>query len=961
MSVTDQPPAAGTAAASTRMAPSASPLPPRYDAAATEGAIYDAWVASGAFTPAPEPPPGAERFVVIMPPPNVTGSLHTGHALTATVEDTLVRYHRMRGDDTLWLPGVDHASIAAQFVLDKILADEGESRETLGRERYLERMWRYMDATRDVIMRQHHKLGASADWSRNRFTMDEGSARAVRVAFKRLWDAGLVYRDETLINWCPRCRTSVSDLEVKHSQENGTLWTIRYHLQGGAEDGTGLAAPPWISIATTRPETLLGDTAVVVHPDDDRYRGYIGRTAILPFLGRLLPIISDEAVDPAFGTGAVKVTPAHDATDYEIGKRHGLPVISVLDGEARVTAEGGEFAGLDRYEARRRIVERLREMGDLERQAPHRMVVGRCDRCDTVIEPRISTQWFIRTRPLAEPALAAVREGRTRIVPDRFAKIYFHWLENIRDWNISRQLWWGHRIPAWFCVDDHITVTDAETGPDSCATCGRRAAELRQEDDIFDTWFSSGLWPFSTLGWPDATPDMARFYPTSVMETGYDILFFWVARMMMLGLFCTGVEPFHTVYLHGIVRDPYGQKMSKTKGNTVDPLEVTDEIGADALEFALLAGVGAGSDQRLTPATLHVRRNFTNKLWNAARFVISSRPPEGTEPAGEPSVPERWIRSQLAAWVTTRATRQLDELDLGAYAQELHDFVWGEYCDWFLELAKVDLRRPDTAPAERARVWRTCAETLADVLRLLHPIMPFVTERVWSALPELGATRAGEVADGLLMADRWPRPAPKGAGRERNRRFEAGDDRAAWDVERLKDLVRAIRNARTVHGIPAGRWVSLTISPAHRQRAAVMRLLPYLEQLGRVRPVTVLEGVRLTQHMTANWSDRDPHGDAPGDAISSALGRAWLSPMEDGDERRPRDGVTPEGSPQQPAATDADRSRRDHVAQGVTRLRARLGNSEFVAKAPREVVERERARLTELEEQLRQLEGRSSQ
>ncbi|MGH2402678.1 MAG: valine--tRNA ligase, partial [Candidatus Limnocylindria bacterium] len=560
-------------------------LAPRYDAAAVEPAIYSRWEEADAFRPAERAPAGAERFVVIQPPPNVTGALHIGHALTFIVEDVMARYHRMRGDDTLWLPGVDHSGIGAQFVLDKIIAAEGQSRASLGREGYLERMWQFMDETRPVIRDQLRRFGASLDWSRERFTMDAGSARAVRVAFKRLWDAGLVYRGEALVSWCPRCLTTISDLENVHRDETGTLWTIRYHLE--REDGTP-DPEAWISVATTRPETLLGDTAVAVHPDDERYRALIGRHAILPFLGRRLPIVADEHVERTFGTGAVKITPAHDADDYELAKRHGLPAINVLDESARINSEGGDFFGRDRYEAREAILDRLRDTGDLQGETPHQMVVGHCERCGTVVEPRLSVQWFIRVGPLAERALTSVREGRTKILPAHFEKVYAHWMENIHDWAVGRQLWWGHRIPAWYCPDGHVTVSDAEEGPDACAECGRPPSELRQETDIFDTWFSSGLWPFSTLGWPDETPDLGRFYPTSVMETGYDILFFWVARMMMLGLFCTDTEPFHTVYLHGMIRAEGGVKMSKTKGNSVDPLDMIDAIGADGLRFALI-------------------------------------------------------------------------------------------------------------------------------------------------------------------------------------------------------------------------------------------------------------------------------------------------------------------------------------------------------------------------------------
>ncbi|MEO8251034.1 MAG: valine--tRNA ligase [Chloroflexota bacterium] len=883
-------------------------LAPRYDAAATEPGIYGRWESSGAFTPASDPPVGAERFVITMPPPNVTGSLHTGHALFVTLEDLMTRYHRMRGDDTLWLPGVDHASIAAQFVLDKIIAEEGETRESLGRDRYLERMWSFMNETRDVIGLQMRRLGASADWTRNRFTMDPMSARAVRTAFKRLHEVGLVYRGEALVNWCPRCRTTISDLEKVPREEMGILWTIRYHL--AREDGSP-DPERWIPVATTRPETLLGDVAVAVHPEDARYRDLVGREAILPFLGRHLPIIADEIVEREFGTGAVKITPAHDPDDYEFGRRHGLTAINVLDEEARINPEGGEFASLDRYEARRAIVERLAAMGDLEGERPHQMVIGHCDRCGTVVEPRLSVQWFIRMQPLAEPALSAVRDGRTRILPEQFAKVYTHWLENIRDWAVGRQLWWGHRIPAWFCPDGHITVTDAEAGPDACATCDRPASELAQETDIFDTWFSSGLWPFSTLGWPDATPDYVRFYPTSVMETGYDIIFFWVARMMMLGLFLTGEVPFHTVYLHGLVRADGGGKMSKTKGNVVDPLEVIDEIGADALRFALIAGTTPGADQRLTRGKLDAGRNFTNKLWNAARFVLSARPDSIVEPEGAPTLAERWIGSRLAA-ATDRTTRQLDELELSAYATSIHEFAWSDYCDWYLEMAKVDLRRPSASDGERARAWLTAARSLAGLLRLLHPIVPFVTEEIWSALaaslPDAATQRP------LLMTAAWPSPGPR-------------DEEAEAEMAVLTELIRGVRNLRTESSAPASAWLPLTVVPADgAARATIEHGIDYLGALARVRPIEL----------------RAPGGDdgRPDVIASTAEAAAWL---------------------EQSAAETADAglhraSAEAHLRRGIERLRTLLA-SDFAERAPSAVVEREQARLADLEAQLRHLIG----
>jgi valyl-tRNA synthetase len=879
-----------------------SQLAPRYEAASVEPAIYERWLAADAFSPAAEPPPGAKRFVITQPPPNITGALHLGHALTAYVEDMLVRYHRMRGDDTLWLPGVDHAGIAAQFVLDRMLAEEGESRATLGRDRYLERMWQFINGTRDVIGQQHRRLGASLDWSRLRFTMDEGSATAVRVAFKRLWDAGLAYRGEALVNWCPRCRTTISDLEnIKH-EEAGTLWTIRYHL--AREDGTP-DPDAWISVATTRPETIFGDTAVAVHPDDERYAALVGREAILPFLGRRVPIIADAHVEREFGTGAVKITPAHDFDDYEVGKRHGLPMVSILDEDARLNEQAGEFAGLDRYDARAKVVERLQAMGDLDGEGPHQLVIGRCDRCGTVIEPRLSVQWFVRVKPLADRALASVREGRTRIMPSHFEKVFAHWMENIHDWAVGRQLWWGHRIPAWYCPDGHITVSDAVEGPNACAECGRAAAELTQETDIFDTWFSSGLWPFSTLGWPEQTPDLARFYPTQVMETAYEILFFWVARMMMLGLFLTDVEPFETVYLHGIVRDPTGSKMSKTKGNVVDPLEMIEEIGADALRVALVSGNAPGVDQRLTEAKLTGGRNFTNKIWNAARFVLGARPEPMVEPAGDQTLPERWIRSRLAATVE-RATRQLDALDLAGYAATIHEFAWSDFCDWYLEMAKVELRREDVGDGDRARVWLTTTAVLGDLLRLAHPLLPFVSEAIWQSLAEAapGATRA----DPLLIRAAWP--AAGGA-----------DAAAEHDLDALRDLIRAVRDQRTAAGVAAGAWLPLHVAPAgEAERQALSAGSRYLEALARVRPLDL---------------DADP-AVHPASAGASALGTFWL-----GTDAAAGD-----------AAAERAHAQRAELRAQVVRLRELLANGAFISRAPAAVVERERTRLADLESQL---------
>ncbi|HEY8198673.1 MAG TPA: valine--tRNA ligase, partial [Candidatus Limnocylindrales bacterium] len=794
-----------------------------------EAGIYARWLAADVFAPdgagsradQSKPP-----FVIIQPPPNITGALHLGHAQRATVEDAMTRHARMTGRPTLWLPGKDHASIAAQFVLDRILAKEGESRGSLGRERYLERMRRFIDETGNVMKGQHERVGASLDWSRERYTMDEGSARAVRTAFKRLYDDGLAYRTEALVNWCPGCRTSISDLETIATPETGTLWTIRYHLIGA----DGRSDPDaWISVATTRPETILGDTAVAVHPEDERYRALIGRTVRIPFVERDVPIIADDVVERAFGTGAVKITPAHDFDDFETGKRHGLPQITVLDDEAKINEMGGAYAGLDRYQARAAILADLEARGDLEASRPHEMSIGRCQRSDDAVEPRLKTQWFIRTKPMAAKAMASVREGRVRILPARFEKVFFHWLENIRDWNVSRQLWWGHRIPAWFCPDGHVTVSDQLEGPDACAACGRPASELQQDADIFDTWFSSGLWPFSTLGWPERTPDLARFYPGTVMETAYEILFFWVARMMMLGEWLLGEPPFGTVYLSGIVRDPLGAKMSKTKGNVEDPLATIDVIGADALRFALVHGIAPGADLRLGPTKLDGARNFSNKLWNAARFVLGARPPEvpadallALPDAADLGPAERWILGRCATTIEA-VSRAHEAYQLGEVTRLAYEAIWNEYCDWYLELAKARLADAMTTPAQRAATWWTLAWVLERYLRLLHPVMPFITEAIWARLPH-----AIDDPDLLIVAD-WPTA-------ERERALSDGPTEAA--VESLIDLVRAIRNARAGAGIEAGSVLEADlVLPDPVVRGVYTDLATSFERLARSRPI----------------------------------------------------------------------------------------------------------------------------
>jgi valyl-tRNA synthetase len=897
-----------------------------YRPADFEGAIYERWLAADVFAPDGAGSRAAQAkdpFVIIQPPPNITGALHLGHALTSTIEDMMIRHARMTGRPTLWLPGLDHASIAAQYVLDKVIAVEGETRESLGRERYLERMWQFINETRDVILGQQRRIGASLDWGRLRFTMDEVSARAVRVAFSRLYREGLAYRTEALINWCPGCRTSVSDLEVIPTEETGTLWTICYHL---IDPATGLPDPAaTISLATTRPETILGDTGVAVHPDDKRYAALVGRTARIPFVERDVPVIADEAVDSNFGTGAVKITPAHDKTDYETGQRHGLPMITVLADDATINELGDGYTGLDRYAAREAIVRDLEARGDLVSATPHPMLIGRCQRSDDVIEPRLKTQWFIRTGPLAALALEATRSDRTEIVPPRFEKVWEHWMTSIHDWNVSRQLWWGHRIPAWYCPDGHITVSELAEGPAACETCGRPAGELTQDPDIFDTWFSSGLWPFSTLGWPDETEDLRRYYPGTVMETGYDIIFFWVARMMMLGIHLAEKVPFRTVYLHGLVKDPYGIRMSKTKGNVVDPLEAISESGADALRFALVHGTSPGNDQKFRTERLEDGRNFANKLWNAARFVIGARPgmiaADSRRQApddGNLGPSERWIRSRTAAAVEA-VDRGIAELQLAEVTRALYEGIWSEFCDWGLELAKVRLADATLPEAEREATWWTLVEALDTYLRLLHPVMPFVTEELWAALPH-----AAEDPDLLIVSD-WP------ATGERDTSVEG-------DVDALIDLIRAIRNARAEAGVEAAARLPVDVVMPAELVATFDALAPAIERLARARPLRRLEtheALEATMPQNAQGADRL--------AVFAGDLEAWITPPEAGQSEGERARLQKELA----------------EAEGfLEAARARLANETFVARAPEAVVAGARARETELAETVKRLRAR---
>ncbi|MGI8551783.1 MAG: valine--tRNA ligase [Dehalococcoidia bacterium] len=798
-------------------APSRPEMPKAYDPRAVEERLYARWEASGAF--APQGSPDRPAFTIIMPPPNVTGELHLGHALMDTVEDALVRWHRMLGDRTLWLPGLDHAGIATQMVVERELAREGLTRHDLGREQFVERVWQWVDRTRRSITDQHRRLGASADWSREIFTLDDGPALAVRTTFKRLYDDGLIYRGERIVNWCPRCRTAISDLEVDYEEETGGLWTIRYPLI----DEAGIDTGDYITMATTRPETILGDSGIAVSPKDERYEAIVGRKARLPIIGRELPIVADNAVDPAFGTGAVKVTPAHDITDFEIGERHNLPVVTVMNLDGTMNDQAGPFDGLDRFACRDEIVKVLRGAELLVSQEPYTHAVGHCEKCGTIVEPLVSKQWFVKIKPLAVPAIEAVESGRIRIVPDFFRKTYENWMTNIRDWCISRQLWWGHRIPVWYCdACDQITV-ELET-PERCGSWGGRR---RQDEDVRDTWFSSGLWPFSTLGWPRDTAALRNYYPSDVMETGYDILFFWVARMIMLGLYDIGDVPFRTVYLHGLVRDPSGQKMSKTKGNVVDPLKLTEQYGTDALRFMLATGSSPGLDMKVQTDKLENARNFANKLWNAARFVIMKLEHESVglpEEGGTQylSLDDRWIWSRLNA-LTENVTDLLGDFQIGEAGRQIYDFLWTEYCDWYIELAKVRLNRGDRSPLPML------AAVLTQSLKLLHPLMPFVTEEIWQDLrPHL----AGPESD-LLIRAAWPRHS---AG--------LNDSLAEREMGVVMEAVRSIRNLRAEKGVTADRWAPADLVVEDGSlRSRIEELAGGVSVLAHVRPVRVLDSL----------------------------------------------------------------------------------------------------------------------
>ena len=860
------------------MSENTGPLSDRYEPSDVEKRWYPLWEARGHFRA--DPGAKGKPFSIAMPPPNVTGSLHWGHALTMTLQDTLTRVKRMDGFNTLWLPGTDHAAIAVHVVLERQLAAEGKTKEDLGRDGFLARAWQWKEETGGTIVRQLKRLGASCDWSRERFTMDPGLSRAVRESFVRLWEEGLIYRDDYIVNWCPRCQTVLSDLEVEREERDSAFVYIKY-------------GP--VTLGTVRPETKLGDTGLAVHPRDKRYKHLVGTTLEVPSVDGTISVkvVADDAVDPKFGTGVIKVTPGHDPVDFEIGRRHNLPVKTVIGFDGRMTAEAGRYAGLDRFECRKRIVEDMKALGLIERVEPYRHAVGVCYRCKTVVEPLVSKQWYVRVKPLAEAAIKAVREGRIKIVPRSWTKTYYHWMENIRPWCISRQLWWGHRIPAWHCDADgsvHVSREDLRR----CPRCG---GPLRQDPDTLDTWFSSGLWPFSTLGWPDDTAELRTYYPTSVLVTGPDILFFWVARMAMLGIHFTQEVPFRDVYLHAIVRDAEGQKMSKSKGNVADPLEVMGKYGTDAFRFTL-AALAQGRDIRISDDRIEGYRNFANKIWNAARLVLSNL--DGYDPARarrtEPALAERWIRSRLAATITsTRAG--LRRYRFSDAASSVYQFLWHEYCDWYLEIAKLALYRAES-PAQRLQTQHTLVEVLEATLRLLHPFMPFITEEIWQRLPHAG--------DSIMVA-----PYPK-AGRTQR------DEDAERAMGAVMAVVTAVRNIRGEMRIAPGVALTVTLRPGRGGAALFRANAPLVEALARIR-LTV-----------------DPRATRPrSSALALAGGAEIYVDLA---------GVVDLASERQRLEKEIKKA-----SETVDFLTAKLTRPEFVQRAPEEIVERERARLAEQE------------
>lgn len=861
----------------------ANQLPSVYDPGEVERKWYQYWKEYNYFVPSGN----SEQpvFSIVMPPPNVTGSLHLGHALDNTLQDILTRWRRMQGYNTLWLPGTDHAGIATQAKVEEALAQEGLSRYDLGREKFLERVWEWKHLYGNRITEQLSLLGSSCDWNRERFTMDEGCSKAVREVFVNLYHKDLIYQGDYIINWCPKCNTAISDIEVEHEDCEGKLWHIRYPVQDSSE---------YLVVATTRPETMLGDTGVAVHPEDDRYRHLIGKKVVLPLIGRVIPVFADEYVDREFGTGAVKVTPAHDPNDFEMGLRHQLELVKVMDEQAQMNENAGPYQGLDRAECRLRVVNDLQAQGLLVKVEEHQHAVGHCQRCETIIEPMVSTQWFVRMKPLAEPAIRRVVDGDIRFVPERFTKIYLNWMENIRDWCISRQLWWGHRIPVWYC-DECGEVICSKTDPDHCPGCD--SDKLRQDEDVLDTWFSSALWPFSTLGWPEKTGDLETFYPTSVLVTGRDIIFFWVARMIFSGLEHTGQVPFYDVNIHGLILDAQGRKMSKSLGNGIDPIEVIEKYGADTLRFALITGVTPGNDIRFHWEKVESTRNFANKIWNASRFVLMNL--DGFEPRqleqSKLTLADRWIISRLGI-TAEEVTRLLEKYDLGEAAKTVYEFIWDEFCDWYIELAKPRLNK--TADEKnRSLAQNVLYQVLVEILRLLHPFMPFITEEIYQNLPGHSST---------IMLDTWPAKEEVWLP-------------AVEEMQQLMSVIRSLRNIRAEFNIPPASPIDAILVVRDATKFSVFEdnkeYIKRLAQVGQMQVVETLES-------------------KPAQAVTSLT--SWTEIYV------PLEGVIDIGHEIARLEKELNGAYAD-----LNKAEAKLNNENFLSRAPQEVIDKEKSKAEE--------------
>ena len=860
-----------------------------YEPQEVEGRIYDFWMKGGYFHA--EVDPKKKPYTIVIPPPNITGQLHMGHAWDETLQDILIRWKRMQGYSALWLPGTDHASIATEAKIVEAMREEGLSKEDLGREGFLERAWAWKDKFGGRILEQLKLLGSSCDWDRLRFTMDEGCSKAVRHVFVKLYEEGLIYRGERIINWCPNCKTAISDAEVIFEEQQGSFWHLRYPLA----DGSG-----YIQLATTRPETMLGDTAVAVHPEDERYKHLVGKNVILPLVNKEIPIVADEYVEMDFGTGVVKITPAHDPNDFEVGRRHNLPVINVMNEDGSINENGGKYAGLSGMEARKQIVKDLEEGGYLIKVEPLKHNVGTCQRCHTVVEPRVSTQWFVKMEPLAKPAIDVVKDGTIRFIPERLEKTYYNWMENIKDWCISRQLWWGHRIPAWYCEDCGETIV-SETDVDTCPKCGGK--HLHQDSDTLDTWFSSALWPFSTLGWPDNTPELEYFYPTNTLVTGYDIIFFWVARMIFSGLKHTGKAPFDTVLFHGLLRDSQGRKMSKSLGNGIDPVDVINQYGADALRFTLVTGNSPGNDARYSDEKVAASRNFANKIWNAARFIHMNI--DGHDvPCALPeslSLEDQWIVSRFNT-VAKEVTENLDKFELGMAVSKLYDFIWDDFCDWYIELAKRPLSGEDQAVAQNTRqvlVW-----VLTHTLALLHPFMPFVTEEIWQSLPHDG--------EALIVAP-WPQY-------EEGRAFP----QAEAEMKKVMELITAVRTRRSEMNVPPSKKAHLYIETGDTAAFEAER-----EAIAKLAYCSAVE-----------IGESFPQAEGSVTVVTAAC-RGYL-PMDDLVDKK--------------AETARLTKELEGAKKQLATAEAKLQNEKFISKAPQNVIDGVKDNAAKLREKVRMIE-----